>query len=756
MARTVAFALTLLTGGPAQAQRLPPNIGYVYPAGGQQGTTFTISIGGQMLSGTNAAYFSGRGVQAEVISHDRPFSQKEINDLREKLQQLQAKRTAARDRPNAPAFTSADEKSLEDTRLQLATRGARPANPALAETLTLEITLAPDAALGNRELRIKSPTGLSNPIVFCVGPLPETTDPVVTATAKPPPRRTPPNGKRPNTPGKREPKVVLPALVNGQILPGEVDRFHFAARQGQRITIMTAARALIPYLADAVPGWFQPTLAVFDSAGREVAYADDFRFHPDPVLVCEIPADDEYAVEIKDAIYRGREDFVYRIAIGELPFVSAIFPLGGQAGKNLRVETQGWNLPLKELTIDTLDQGRGIFELAVRGGQYLSNPVRFAIDEPPALMESEPNDSMAAAQFLMLPVTVDGRIGTAGDADVFGFETTEPAVVVADLLARRLNSPVDSVVEVFDATGRRLAINDDLDDKAAGLLTHHADSQLEVTLPSAGVYFVRVTDAQRKGGAEFGYRLRLRAPEPDFALRIVPSTLNVRAGGTITLTAYALRRDGFNGEIALALKDAPRGFYLSGNRIPANEEKVQLTLTAPPNPLDEPLNLTLVGVATAGGKRFARAAVPAEDKMQAFAYRHLVTSQELKVQLTGRGPTARVLTRMPVALPPGGVARIRFGSPAARSVGEVKLELLDPPPGIAIVRCDSNAHYIEVLVSCDAAKIKPGTQGNLIFQVVSGRANTTEGKAKSGAGRAMIGIVPAIPFEVAESPKPST
>ena len=27
-------------------------------------------------------------------------------------------------------------------------------------------------------------------------------------------------------------------------------------------------------------------------------------------------------------IYRGREDFVYRIALGELPFITGIFPLG--------------------------------------------------------------------------------------------------------------------------------------------------------------------------------------------------------------------------------------------------------------------------------------------------------------------------------------------------------------------------------------------------------------------------------------------
>jgi hypothetical protein len=39
------------------------------------------------------------------------------------------------------------------------------------------------------------------------------------------------------------------------------------------------------------------------------------QFHPDPVLYYEVPADGHYDLEIKDAIYRGREDFVYRITL---------------------------------------------------------------------------------------------------------------------------------------------------------------------------------------------------------------------------------------------------------------------------------------------------------------------------------------------------------------------------------------------------------------------------------------------------------
>jgi hypothetical protein len=749
-ARATVITLALLAGGTMYAQRVPPHLGFVYPAGGQQGTTFTVSVGGQSLNGATATYFSGAGVQAKVTGYERPLTQKEINDLREKVQQLQEKRAAARSKPNAPAFTPDDEKLLEQSRATLATRGNRTTNPALAETVTLQVTVAPDATPGTRELRVKTETGLSNPVIFCVGTLAEATDPVVVGSANRSARPNATTAPRAAEPTFAESTVSLPVTINGQILPGEVDRFRFAARKGQRLTLTVAARALMPYLADAVPGWFQPTLALYDSKGAEVAYADDFRFHPDPVLLCEIPGDGEYVVEIKDAIFRGREDFVYRLAIGELPFVTAIFPLGGRAGEDLRVQTSGWNLHRNELVIDTMGRGRGAFELAVREGTSLSNTVRFAMDEHAAALEAEPNDSVAQAQAVVLPLTIDGRIAVAGDADVFQFEAHAPGVVVAEVVARRLNSPLDSVLELFDRSGQRLAMNDDYEDKGAGLLTHHADSRLEVTLPSAGTYFVRVTDAQRHGGPEFGYRLRLGPREPDFALRIVPSTINVRAGSTVTLTAYALRRDGFDGEIVLGLKDPSRGFFVGGGRIPARAESVRVTLTAPPTLSDEPQSLSFVGVATVEGKRVGHLAVPADDLMQAFAYHHLVPSQDLKVQMIGRGSTLRVATRMPVTMVPGGLTRIRISTPQARSVGEVKLELIEPPPGIAVLRCDRGVDYVDVTLSCDPTKTKPGTQGNLLFNAIGERngGSAKQGKGAAKLQRSQLGTVPAIPFDV--------
>ena len=50
----LGLAGLLATGSAAQGQPRP-YIGYVYPAGGQQGTTVKVKLGGQRLDGVNGS-----------------------------------------------------------------------------------------------------------------------------------------------------------------------------------------------------------------------------------------------------------------------------------------------------------------------------------------------------------------------------------------------------------------------------------------------------------------------------------------------------------------------------------------------------------------------------------------------------------------------------------------------------------------------------------------------------------------------------
>lgn len=760
-----AAAVLLIATTPTVWGQFIPHLGYVYPAGGRQGSTFQVVVGGQNLVSATNVYFSGAGIQATVVDFNRPMPQNEFTKLRDELKELQSKRAASFSRPRSGSarartasstntWTAADEKRMAEIRARILKNPPnRQANPAIAETVTLVVRTEPDAEPGEREIRLSAPNGLSNPLHFQIGTLPEFSKPAIKAANPDLDRVLERLGRSPSTTSNRfEMAVSLPAAVNGQIPPGGVDRYRFRARQGQNLVIAVQARDLIPYLADAVPGWFQATLTLYDAKGRELAYDDDYQFHPDPVLHFVVPKDGEYVIEIKDAIYRGREDFVYRMRLGELPFVTSIFPLGGPADASTPVQLRGWNLPTTNITLAGKDKAPGIHPLAWATQDRVLNEVPFAVDSLPECVEQEPNNTTATAHRVTLPCVVNGRVDPPGDSDVFRFDGRAGDEIVAEVWARRLDSPLDSVIKLMDASGRQLAFNDDHEDKGSGLNTHHADSYIRATLPVDGAYFVQLGDAQHHGGPEYGYRLHLRPPQPDFELRLVPSSLSLRSGGSIPLAVYALRNDGFTNEIVLALSEAPDGFKLSGNRIPAGEDQVRLTLTAPFAAARTPVKLAFEGSAFIRGHRVVRPAVPAEDMMQAFAYRHLVPAQELVASVSGRSfgfAAVRIIGPTPVRLAPGGIARIRFAAPTRGFAGRLQLELNQAPEGITLRSVTPTDLGGELVLECDAAKAKLGEKGNLIVAAFASRPpGNQKPKAAVNTQRNVVGTLPAIPFEI--------
>jgi hypothetical protein len=737
---------------PLWAQNVP-HLGYVLPAGGQQGTTVRVMLGGQFLPNVSAVYVSGAGVQARLGEFTRPMNGNQATELRERMEALQKL-------PPAPAT----QKEMVEIRGKLLKFNfGRGTSPGLAETLAVDLTIAANAAPGNYELRVASPQGLSNPLWFAVGSLSEVAEKEVIDVVMPPGDRGGVNLVRLSQP-PTDMAVTLPVVVNGRIkprvgsaqqqarpgqpfTPGEADRYRFQALRGQQLVAAVSARELMPYLADAVPGWFQAVLTLYDSKGREVAYDDDFRFHPDPVIHYSIPEDGEYTVEIRDAIYRGREDFVYRIAIGEVPFVTGLFPLGGRAGTRARVALTGWNLPAKETTLDLAGRPPGAIPVT------FGNTLPFQVDTLPEVLEKELNDVPARAQRLKLPAIVNGRIDRPGDVDVFRFEGRAGQQVVAEVRAHRLDSPVDSRLRLTDAAGKQIEMIDDAEDPGAGLETHHADSRMSVKLPVTGAYYFYLSDTQHAGGADHAYRLRISEPRPDFELRVAPSGISLGSGITAPVTVYALRRDGFSGAIGVSLKDAPPGFKLSGARIPEGQDQVRMTLTAPPALPDVPLALKFEGHATAGGREVTREAAGVENMMQAFFYHHLVPAGDPQVMVR-RGTSFRVPIQVaagdPLRIPAGGTVRVRVRLPLPPNgpIEKVHYELSEPPPGVELEPTPEEPGGGELVLRCDAAKAKVGLQGNLIVTLSGQRKPQPNAAAQAAAQRIPLGVLPAIPFEI--------
>lgn len=738
----LAFAAGLAAQQQAPATNAP-RVAYVYPAGGQQGTTVQVIVAGQFLDPEADVLMSGRHVKASVTNLDRPLNQRQITDLRDRIQQMTPK--AATD----PAV----RQELIPLRAQLNDSVRRTRTPNFSELATLEIKIDQDAEPGARQLRLLTPMGLSNPLVFVVGQLPEVKEREVK-----------------NTRADAELAVTLPVTANGRLIPGDidaqrqplraatqyapgdVDRYRFSARKGQNLVAIVEARSLTPYLADAVPGWFQAVVTLFDANGHEIAFCDDYRFDPDPVLHVTIPADGEYVAEIRDSIYRGREDFVYRVSIGELPFVTSVFPLGAQAGSRTTFEVTGWNLPSETLTLPVSSQP-GVFSASVRAGTLQSNRVLYAVGTLPERSEREPNNLSGNAQSLNLPAVVNGRIEQSGDVDVFSFKGRAGDAVVADVAARRLGSPVDAVLELTDSHGRRIAFNDDRDDKADGLSTHHADAYILSTLPADGTYFIRLSDRLGAGGREYAYRLRVSAPQPDFELRVSPSSIDAASGTHVPVLVTAIRKDGFDGDIALALHDAPAGLAISGGVIPAGQDAIRITITPPAVTSHDPIDVRVEGRATIGAKPIVHDALATDDRMQAFAYHHLVPADDLRLLVAARGGTrvpSRIIDPLPIQIPAGSTYRVRVSLPPAfQTLQNIKFELDDPPPGLSIKDGQAVGAMGWFTVAVDATKIDPShRRGNLIVLITGERVQPATAQAPATKRRVPLGALPAISYDV--------
>jgi hypothetical protein len=773
------------------------SIGYAYPAGGRQGTTVEVMIGGQNLRGATHAYVSGEGVHASVTQFLPVPRREQLQELQRQLLVLARQRqgplngprrganfrranllAARANKPAASAIRQAANKpkaeatvpvSLPDHpmlrnldqmsvgELQavadrfLRWRRVQPTPAAIAQTVVLAITIDPHAPPGERELRLQTPAGLTNPLRFEVGTAPEISE-------------HEPNG--PEAPAAAP--LDLPVVLNGDIMPSDVDRFPFRARRGQKLVIAAQARRLMPYLADAVPGWFQAVLALYDAKGTEVAFDDDYRFDPDPVIFYEVPQDGVYTVEIRDAIYRGREDFIYRITVGEQPFITRMFPLGSRAGAATSASIAGWNLPRQQVRLET-QPGAGIVRHAAwRWNAGLSNQVAYAVDALPESNEIEPNDTVGHAQRITLPVIVNGRIGKPGDVDKFRFEGHAGDAVVAEVYARRLDSPLDSLLRLTDASGRMVAWNDDHDDKAVGLLTDQADSYLSARLPHDGAYYVQLSDAQHHGGDEYAYRLRVGPPRPDFALCVTPSAINVPIRGVALLRIHAFRRDGFDGDIEVGLKDARTGFVLSGGRIPRGRESVQMTLAAPPEPpgrpgrpgrparpvIARPFVLQLEGRARVGAKTVSHPVVPADEMMQAFAYWHLVPAQQPLVASSRSGAATGAAELElpgggPLRIPAGGTVQVRVKTPPSPMLASVQLELSEPPKGVTLGEVTAAPDGLTFAVQADRKAAQVGYADNLIVSAFAEMEGGPPGKkAAAQKRRVALGVLPAIPFEI--------
>jgi hypothetical protein len=256
--------------------------------------------------------------------------------------------------------------------------------------------------------------------------------------------------------------------------------------------------------------------------------------------------------------------------------------------------------------------------------------VRLGITSLPLVEEKEPNDSPDKAQPITLPCEVYGQFQSLRDVDWYSFTAKANEVWIFEVISQRNGFPTDPFLLLRRASdGAELISADDDGTNPIGLryATNSDDPILLTPALAEGVHHISVRDlyGAARGNSRFVYRLRARPLQPDFRLVVIhnvpalpnvaqpPDSLLVRQGGNQHLDVYAIRRDGFNGEITVEAQGLPQGVTCPPVTIGPGAAQVYapLVFSAADDAPSSVGTITVTGTAAIGNQPVKREARPA-------------------------------------------------------------------------------------------------------------------------------------------------
>lgn len=304
--------------------------------------------------------------------------------------------------------------------------------------------------------------------------------------------------------------LPLNSTVHGVVRSEDVDYYAVTLTKGQRLSVDVEALRLGSYL-------FDPAIAILDDKRFELATSDDAPLaRQDGVLSLIAPADGTYYVQVRETSYAGDDNCRYRLHVGTFPRPTAVYPAGGKAGEAVTVTFLGdaagpitQEVRVPDAAGQPIGSTLSLFATDPLGTSPSAIP--FRVSAFGSLLESEPNDGVAAANTADAVQAFNGVIGADGDADCFRFGATKGQVFEVECYARRLRSGLDPVIQIYRPDGSGIAGNDD---------SRGPDSYLRFEVPEDGQYVIRVTDHLGRGRADFAYRIELQPVTPALSLSI--------------------------------------------------------------------------------------------------------------------------------------------------------------------------------------------------------------------------------------------
>lgn len=575
--RFLLVALLALAPAGVRAQFPSPELETIFPPGGKPGATFQAELTGTDLDDLTALRFTHPGITGESVI-------------------LPADEIWPEPRPDGLKFT---------------------------------VRIGNDVPAGLHEVRTIGRFGLSTPRFFVVSP------------KDGPAELTVADGNE--TSGTATP-LALEQVVNAQTKANRSDHYKLAVRKGQRVLIHVWGERLDSRL-DAI-------LSVHDPAGKQIAISLN-EIGLDPLGDFTAQVDGDYLVKVSDYLYNGGPPYYYRLMATTAPYLDGVFPPSGKAGTRQKFTIYGRNLPggqpgevvtthgaaleTKEVEIQVPAAGGAV---TVNGGKILqavaegfewrdgaSNPVRIGLAHDELVVE----DSKLDEQAVRAPCEVVGRFDRRGDQDRYRFSATKDEALVIEVIAERMGIAVDPTLIVQqivkptpDAPDQKesskfIAEADDIVLKSLipldgpGFDTRSRDARILFTAPEDGDYRVVVGNNMSHAGALAPYRLGIRKARPGFRLIAVqdknwqegrnamPGVTRVNAGGTNFIRILALRDDGFEGPIELAVRGLPTGVYAPPISIWGPNDEGYLVISAASHAQDWMGDVEITGKASLEG-----------------------------------------------------------------------------------------------------------------------------------------------------------
>jgi len=463
-------------------------------------------------------------------------------------------------------------------------------NSTTTNSLKATVRIAKDCPLGEHLICVRAKTGVSELRSFHVGIYTNATE------------------VEPNSELTKPQKIAMNSTISGTITSEDIDYFQVEAKKGERLSVEIEAMRL-------GRGAFDPYIALMDTKGEILAASDDSTLAmQDGFITIRSPKDGPYILQVRETSYGGNSEYHYRLHVGNFPRPAIVYPLGGKMGESVDFKfinqdksefSQSVKLP------DKIDERFGIF--AEQGSQVAPSPNWVRISAFPNVLETGPNQDPAHATKAQidLPLAFNGIISAKGETDWFRFKAKKGQALEVTVFARRLRSPIDTVLEVCDAQGKVLVSNDD----SAG-----ADSAAKFTPSADGEYLVHIRDHMGHGGPNYVYRVEVAPVQPGITLSIPQVARNesqirqyiVVPRGNRFATMISAKRKDISGDLKLQFDGLPAGIAMQADTMAGKVDAMPVVFEAAAD-------------ASISGKWIEPTAKAVDGKSEvASAYRHVV------------------------------------------------------------------------------------------------------------------------------------